>query len=325
MNKFNILLICFLIYLFTVMLMILFIPYIKKIKLGQEIRKEGPKKHLTKKGTPTMGGLIIVITTIFIYFFIKIYLKSALTVDDFFLFFPFLGFGLIGFIDDFLSIKRHENTGLTPTKKFILELFVCALYYFSYLGLGFNNKLNFFGVYIDLSFLYGVLIIILMAGFTNATNFTDGIDGLLACSSITSFICLGLYAYLINYFDVTLICLIIVMVLLGFLTFNLNIALVFMGDTGSLAIGGLMVSLLIYMHSEVLIIFFGFVYLVEILSVILQVWFFRRSHGDRIFKMTPLHHHFELCGMSENKIDLIFSIISLTFSILGIYIGVKLL
>lgn len=313
------------IYLITVFLMALIIPIFKKIRLGQVIRKEGPKKHRSKSGTPTMGGVIIVFVTLFMYFLLKILLKEKITIDDLIVLTPFVSFFIIGLIDDLKSIRKHDNTGLSVKGKFFLELFVSALFYFLILYINNDNLLNFFGCFVDLKFFYGILILILLTGVTNATNFTDGIDGLLGSTMVSSFISLALYAYLLNINSIFILCLTVVMVILGFLTFNLNVAKIFMGDTGSLALGALMVSILIYLKSEVLIIFFGFIYLVELFSVMLQVWFFKRSKGDRIFKMTPLHHHFELSGFSENFIDLMFSLINLIMSLLGVFIGVRYL
>lgn len=311
--------------LLTALLFIFFIPLIKRHKWGQNIRAEGPQKHLTKAGTPTMGGIIIVTTTMMGIVFLNIFFKIEYDIRKLILLIiPFLGYAIIGFLDDYLIIKRHNNKGLKPNLKFILELILAAAFYFVYLELGYENTLNFFGIPIKLSFVYGVFIVLLFAGFTNATNFTDGLDGLLGMVSITSFIGIGILAYIKGETLVCYVSIIIVSVIIAFLIFNLPKALIFMGDTGSLAIGALIVGLLIILKCEILIVFFGFIYLLEVVSVMLQVWYFKRTKGRRILKMAPFHHHLELSGYTEIKIDLLFMIINLSMSILGIYLGVKI-
>lgn len=319
-------LVCFIV---NVVIIKAFIPILKRLRFGQSIRTEGPKNHLVKNGTPTLGGIFIILNTILFYIVARIILKNDFSttsiINEILIFIPFIGYGIIGLIDDLLTIKKKQNEGLTPRKKFILELIIAAIFYLLYLTVSFDNSLNFFGIKVELYFMYGVILLFLFTGFTNATNFTDGIDGLLGTTSLTSFICIGIYSYLVNQYLITIICLIISMVILGFLLFNFNRAKLFMGDTGSLAIGGLIVSMLIYLKSEILILFFGLIYIVEIISVILQVWFFKKTKGDRLFKMTPLHHHYELQGYSEYSIDLYFSLINLLFSLIGIMIGVNVL
>lgn len=292
-------------------------------KKGQLIRALAPNNHHVKKGTPTIGGIIFPLIVCLGYGGWKLILKEEIQNFDFLVLFPFVGYAIIGLIDDLLSIKRQDNMGLDVKQKFLCELCLSAIFYWGYLSIGFNNQLYFFGPIIRCSFLYGILIIILMTGFTNATNFTDGIDGLLSLNSIISFLCIGEYAYLKNNQNIFYLCMIVSVCLISFLLFNLHKAQIFMGDTGSLAIGGLMVGILIILKSEVLIIFFGFIYFVEILSVVMQVWFFKRSKGNRIFKMAPLHHHFELLGFSENSICIIFSLFNLLFCVIGILIGVN--
>ncbi|MCI6716580.1 MAG: phospho-N-acetylmuramoyl-pentapeptide-transferase [Mollicutes bacterium] len=324
MNIYYDLFILFLVIITTAAYLV-FIPLIKRKKWGQNIRTEGPRNHLRKAGTPTMGGIIIIICSIIGYLiFTRLFHFNYEIKKLMLLIIPFIGYGLVGFFDDYLIIKRHNNEGLKPSIKFILELVIAAGFYFLYLELGYENSLNFFGVSTKLSFFYGCFIVLLLTGFTNATNFTDGLDGLLGMVSLTSFIGIGILAYLkgemlICYFTIT-----IISVIIGFLIFNLPKAKIFMGDTGSLALGALIVSMLIVLKCEILIIFFGFIYLVEILSVMLQVWYFKRTKGQRILKMAPLHHHFELSGLSENKIDILFMLINLVMVIIGIYLGVKI-
>lgn len=305
-----------------------FIKLQKKKSIGQSIRGEGPKNHLIKSGTPTMGGLLIIFNIIAIYLVFKIILKPYISFDllnAFMIFFPFVMFGLIGFIDDYLIMKKKTNEGIKPLYKFLLELFTSAIFYLVYLIIFNDNRLNFFGIYVDLGFMYGVLLLFMLSGFTNATNFTDGLDGLFGLNGIISFLFIGIYSYYLSNYHVLLVCLITIFVLISFLVFNLPKASLFMGDTGSLSIGALMISLLIILKAEVLIVFFGFIYLLEILSVILQVWYFKKTKGKRIFKMSPIHHHFELCGLTEIQINLLFCFINLIMSSIGLFIGVKVL
>lgn len=300
------------------------IKYLHKKQIGQAIRKVGPKKHLKKSGTPTMGGILIIINTcLFLLIFLKIFKINVNVKVLIMLLLPFIGYGLIGFIDDYLIIKKHNNEGLKPSLKFIMELSLASAYYFLYLELGFKSELNLFGIYVNLGFLYGVFIMLLFTGLTNATNFTDGIDGLLGFNAITSFVGIAILSYLKSELIYFWLSVIVIFILVAFLVYNQPKARIFMGDTGSLAIGGLICSMLVLLKCEILIIFFGFIYLVEIISVILQVWYFKRSKGERLFKMTPLHHHFELLNLSENKIDLLFGIINLIMSTIGIYLGVR--
>ncbi len=323
MNSIWLVLFLFLTFLFNIFLYKLFLKIVKKANLRQSIREEGPKKHQKKAGTPTMGGIIIILGTIIFFVIGKLIFNIPFKFDDIILLFPFISYGLIGLIDDLLSIKHHENEGLSVKNKFILELIASAIFYFLVLSLNYNNTLSFFGSPVELGFLYGVFIMLLMTFMTNATNFTDGLDGLLGSSSLTSFLGIAVLANLKGEKNIVFLCLILCFCIFSFLIFNYNKALLFMGDTGSLGIGGILCSILIYLKAELLIIFFGAIYIVEILSVILQVWFFKRSKGDRIFKMTPLHHHFELLNFSEYKIDFFFSLFNLIMCILGIIVGVR--
>lgn len=316
-------------FLFNAIVIKAILPFLRQLKFGQSIRKEGPSTHFIKSGTPTVGGLVIIIGTIVVYVVIRIikpslFLRNTI-IDDLVIFFPFVGYGIIGLIDDLLTIKKKQNEGLTPRAKFLLELVVATVFYLIYLSLNFDNTINFWGIRVELGFLYGVIITFLFTAFTNATNFTDGLDGLLGSTALTSFLGIGIYSYLISEFYVMTLTIIIISVILSFLLFNYNKAALFMGDTGSLALGGIMLSMLVYLKSEVLIIFIGGIYLIEILSVMLQVWYFKRTGGKRIFKMTPLHHHFELLGYSEYSIDLLFSIFNLLLCIIGIILGVNFL
>lgn len=313
--------------LYGIILFKVMIPLLRRFKLGQAIRSEGPKAHLNKKGTPTMGGLVIIIMTTFLFITLGLlnYQKSNNSfLESFFLLFPFLSFGLIGFIDDYLIIKKKLNDGLKPSIKFILQLFISAICYYILMTIKNHNEINFFGHFVDLRFFYGIFIVICYAGFSNATNLTDGLDGLLGGTSLIIITGICVIAYyeqkmMTFYFGLSLI-----ISLLTFLVFNLPKAQIFMGDVGSLSIGAAILTMLLSLEKEVLIFIFGFIYVLETLSVMLQVWFFKKTNGQRLFKMTPLHHHFEMLGLNEQTIDVIFWLISFVFTILGCYLGVKI-
>lgn len=312
-------------FIISVFLFNVFIKWLKVNRIGQMIREEGPRKHLNKAGTPTMGGILIIINTIIFYILFLLINNSELNIKKILLLIiPFLFYGLIGLIDDYLIIKKHKNEGLKPNTKFILELITSTIYYCLYLELGYKNELNFFGTFIEIGFIYGIFIMFFFTGVTNATNFTDGVDGLLGSVSITSFISIGIISHIKGEYEILYFSIIIIFMILAFLLYNFPKAKVFMGDTGSLAIGGIICSMLILLKCEILIVFIGFIYLIEVLSVMLQVWYFKRTKGYRIFKMTPLHHHFELSGLNDIKIDLLFSIINIVLAIIGIYMGVNI-
>lgn len=312
--------------IFALSLYEVIIPFFQKIKLGQSIRGEGPSSHLKKNGTPTMGGVAIFISTLILWiiFLIFNFKNKYLQFNQILLLIvSFCGFALIGFIDDYLIIKKKTNIGLLPKYKFFLQLVVSAICYLIILDIKKSSEINFFKVNIDLKFIYGILLLITYTGFTNATNLTDGLDGLLSGSFIIiltgiSFIAFINKNYSILYFTISLIISII-----AFLCFNLPVASIFMGDTGSLAFGGVFVSLFILLKLDILIFIFGILYIIETLSVMLQVWFFKKTNGKRLFKMTPFHHHLELLGLKDYQINIIFWFITLVATLLGVYLGVK--
>ena len=303
------------------------IPLLYHFKFGQSIRKEGPKRHNLKSGTPTLGGIVIFLVSFFLWLTLLLfnhYFNSQTIFNILQLLIPFLGFGLIGFIDDFLIIIKKNNVGLHPKTKLLLQILIAIISTLLYQLMNRNNVLNFFGESLYLSFFYLIWIVIGFVGFSNATNLTDGIDGLLGGCSTISFTGIYLIAIYEENYVVAYLSISIIIALLAFLFFNLPKAKIFMGDTGSLAVGAIMFAMLISLNKELLIIFFGFIYIVETVSVILQVWFFKKTKGSRLFRMTPLHHHFELLGYSENKIDLLFWTISVFTTIIGIILGVKI-
>lgn len=311
---------------FGILSFILTLPYLKKLKFGQSIRSDGPQKHLIKKGTPTMGGIIILFCCLIFFSLLMIEFNKSLDINGlkiFLLIIPILGYGILGFIDDFLIIIKNNNSGLKASTKLIIQIIIATIVYFIYLSVFKNNDLNFFGIMVDIKFLYGIFIVFLLVGVTNATNLTDGIDGLLAGCSIISYLSFGIIAiykeeYIIIFFSFSMC-----IALLAFLFFNLPNASVFMGNVGSLLIGAGLVIESILLKMELLLIFMGFIYLVETLSVIIQVWFFKKTKGQRLFRMSPFHHHLELSGLKEIEIDLILYLIQFAMCIAGIILGIR--
>jgi len=293
----------------------IFIPLLHKFKFGQEIRGCGPKEHLKKAGTPTMGGVFILLSVCLtvIYwceFDLKLKLVAMIT----------LGYGLIGFIDDFIKIVMHRNLGLTSFQKIILQITIAVIYimYVSKHNLSTNIWIPGCNYYWDADFLYYIVVVLLLVGTTNAVNLTDGLDGLVSCVSIPILITLGYFSILAKMYNITAFSAAFVGALMGFLIFNRYPAKVFMGDTGSLAIGGAVASLCLVLQCEILLIILGGVYVFEALSVILQVGSFKFRNGKRIFRMAPLHHHFELGGWSEVKTVMVFTLASFAFCVLSI-------
>lgn len=310
-------------FLLTVVMLPKLIKYLHYLKFGQEIRQEGPQSHIHKKGTPTMGGisfiLAIVVTLIIAMFLnsenIKYYLLFIYTT---------VSFAIIGYIDDMLIVVKKKNDGLSPRKKLLLQI-VFSLIFYILVSLVYDN-VNFIEIPIinyqlNISYLYLLFVIFWQTGFSNAVNLTDGLDGLATSVTIITTSTFALLAYKENNFPVLVFCLAIVGALLGFLLFNKKPAKIFMGDTGSLALGGILAAISIILHKEIVFLFIGLVYILETLSVIIQVAYFKKT-GKRIFKMSPLHHHFELTGYGEVKTVYIFVIIAVISSAIGYFIGV---
>lgn len=313
--------------LYGIVLFKVLIPLLTRFKFGQSIRSEGPQSHLNKKGTPTMGGLVIILITIFLNVTLILFNYKDTNMNVYqiiLLIIPFVSFGVIGFIDDYLIIVKKTNDGLKPHIKFLLQLLISAVCYYLTIQTRGTNEINFFGERIDLKFFYGIFIILSFTGFTNATNLTDGLDGLLGGTSaiITTGITVLAFInknYYVMYFGLSLLT-----GIFAFLIFNLPKARIFMGDTGSLAIGAALFSMLLCLNMDVLIFIFGIIYLIETISVMLQVWFFKKTSGERLFKMSPFHHHLELSGLKDFQIDVIFWIITLICTIFACILGVRL-
>jgi len=312
-------------FVLTAILVPLFIPLLKRMKFGQSIREEGPKSHMVKSGTPTMGGLTFLISTIVLS------AVACMFVEDngplILLILVTLGFGLIGFVDDYIIVVKKNNQGLTSKQKFLFQIIIAVLFYVvsNVLGLlTLSNEINipFTDTGIPLSVFYVVFIVFWQVGFSNAVNLTDGLDGLATGLSIIAFGCYFYLAQLQGATAMSFFLAILIGSLCGFLLYNKNKAKLFMGDTGSLALGGVIATVSIMLNQELTLIFIGFVFVIETLSVMMQVTSFKLT-GKRIFKMSPLHHHFEMVGWSEWKIVTVFWIVGIITGVIGIYLGVN--
>lgn len=304
-------------FLISVVFCPILIPFLRKLKFGQTEREEGPQSHLKKNGTPTMGGLVILAS---------ILLTSLIYIGKFTEILPVLfmtlGFGLIGFLDDYIKVVKKRSLGLTPLQKMALQFIVTGVfiyYYFKIAGLDTSIKIPFVSGdgFVMPTWLFIIFVFIVVLGTVNGVNFTDGLDGLASGVTVIVATFFTIAALSLNP-SMTPITGAVVGSLLGFLLFNTYPARVFMGDTGSLALGGFVSSISLMLHMPLFIVIIGLIYLVEVLSVILQVGYFKLTHGKRIFKMAPIHHHFELCGYSETQVVAAFSIVTALLCLVGI-------
>lgn len=310
-------------YFLTVLMLPRLIKYLHVLKFGQEIREEGPQSHMHKKGTPTMGGISFIIAIV-ISLIVAMFLDSS-NIQYYILFiYTTISFSIIGYIDDMLIVVKKKNDGLAPRKKLMLQILFSVIFYilvtFIYKEVNYIH-IPVFDYNLNISYFYIIFLVFWQTGFSNAVNLTDGLDGLATSVTIITTSTFALLAYKENNFPVLVFCLTIVGALVGFLLFNRNPAKIFMGDTGSLALGGILAAISVILHKEVAFLFIGLVYILETLSVIIQVAYFKKT-GKRIFKMSPLHHHFELSGYGEVKTVYIFVIIAVVSSAIGYFVGV---
>ncbi len=290
----------------TVALMPLFIPLLKRMKFGQSIREEGPESHLKKTGTPTMGGLVFLIAIIATVLAVAAF-NGELTTPVSILLLVLFGYGLIGFLDDFIKVVLKRNLGLTSLQKLIAQIVIAVLSFFLLRANGFDTALGipFTDLSIELGWVYVLFIVFWLVGFSNAVNLTDGLDGLVAGTASIAFAAFGILAIASGQTGIALFTFAVAGGLIGFLVFNKYPAKVFMGDTGSLALGGALAMVSILLKQELLLLLIGLVFVIETASVILQVGSFK-LRKKRIFKMSPIHHHFELVGWSEWKVVTVF-------------------
>ena len=284
------------------------IPFLRKLKMKQTEREDGVQSHLKKAGTPTMGGIIILIAVIVTTLF---YIKDYPNIIP--VLFLTVAFGLIGFLDDYLKVVMKRSDGLYPKQKMALQIVVTAIFAFylvKFTDVSLAMLIPFSGgQYLNIGWLAIPLLFFAVIGTVNGVNFTDGLDGL--ASSVTVLVATFFTVVAVGTESgISPITCAVVGALLGFLLFNVYPASVFMGDTGSLALGGFVASTAYMLQMPIFIIIVGLIYLVEVLSVIIQVTYFKKTGGKRIFKMAPIHHHFELCGWSETRVVAVFSIIT---------------
>ncbi|AUX11626.1 phospho-N-acetylmuramoyl-pentapeptide-transferase [Latilactobacillus sakei] len=300
-------------FVITVIFMPLFIGYLRFKKEGQTIRDEGPKWHAKKNGTPTMGGLVFIIAAVISSIWVAIWLQQ-LTNSLWIALFILVLYGLLGFSDDFIKVFKKQNLGLRAWQKLAGQILGGAVFLAVYFHEGFSHALNmpFIGT-ISSSWFFSLFVIVWLVGFSNAVNLADGIDGLVAGLAIVSFTTYTIIAFRQNQIDVAIFGLTIIGGLIGFLIFNHKPAQIFMGDVGSLALGGALAAMSILLHREFSLLLIGLVYVIETASVMLQVASFKLFH-KRIFKMSPIHHHFEMSGWSEWRIDISFWVFSIICS-----------
>jgi phospho-N-acetylmuramoyl-pentapeptide-transferase len=295
----------------------LLIPLLRRLKFGQQIRTDGPQGHLKKQGTPTMGGTIILLALS-----IAALNFADKTIELLILMIATLGYGLVGFLDDYIKIVFKRSLGLTPRQKLIGQLIVSVIVCVLLVNMNHPTYLSvpYFKVHIPLGWMYFPLMTILMLGTSNAVNFTDGLDGLLAGTSAIAFGAFALIAMNGSQPVVAIFSAAMIGAVLGFLVFNAHPAKVFMGDTGSLGIGGGLVAVAILTKSELLLAIIGGIFLIEILSVVIQVVSFK-TRGKRVFKMSPIHHHFELVGWSEWRVVITFWSAGIVLAVFGLLLN----
>lgn len=305
----------FLSFILTVALAPSMIPFLLKLKVGQTVRDDGPESHLKKNGTPTMGGIIILIgfiggSVIFCGRYSNTIPVILMTV----------GFGIIGFIDDYIKVVLKRSLGLKPWQKIVLQLLVTAVfavYMTRVSGVNLLLRIPFSGGYmLDLKWFSYVVLVFAVLGTVNGANLTDGVDGLASSVTVVIAIFFAIMAVIEN-MGLEPTSLALIGSLLGFLVFNCHPAKVFMGDTGSLALGGYVIATAYMLNMPIYVIIVAIIYVIESISVILQVGYFKISGGKRIFKMAPIHHHFELSGWSETKVVTIFTIVSIFAAVIG--------
>ena len=311
----------------TVILGIIIIPILRKFKVGQIERDDGPKSHFKKQGTPTMGGIMMIISMILVvtgaYIYLSLNNQGNLANNLLPILMLTIGFGVIGFIDDFKKLILKNTKGLKPSYK-MLGLLIISVAYVIYLiyglKIGTDTYIPIMKEYITIPiYLYIPFAIVVILATTNAIYLTDGIDGLASSVSAIIITCLTVIGILFSHQEISVFGSCVIGAVLGFLMFNLHPAKVFMGDTGSLLLGGVISAMALYLKMPLLLIIIALVPVIETLSVIIQVAYFKKT-GNRVFKMTPIHHHFELSGWKENKVVIVFSLITLLLCIIGLVI-----
>jgi len=309
----------------AIVLGLFLVPALKKLKVGQRISVFVGESHRKKEGTPTMGGLIFILPTLLATIFLLITNKMNYTSNLGIVLIVFIGYAIIGFLDDYLSIKKKNNEGLTEFQKLFAQIVIALIFFYMYIKNGGQTSLvvSTLGINIEMGWMYGLFILFLLVGASNAVNLTDGLDGLAGGLSAIAFIAFSLISMMVGFDDLGIFTFILAGSLVGFLIYNTHPAKVFMGDTGSLALGGVMAAIAVLTHREITLAVVAGVFIFETLSVILQViWLhvFKR----KLFLMTPLHHHFEKLGWEERDIVKLFWVVGLILAMGGIFFGVWL-
>ncbi|SIO06897.1 Phospho-N-acetylmuramoyl-pentapeptide-transferase [Carnobacterium alterfunditum] len=302
----------------TIMAMPIVIGFFRTKQLGQTTRDEGPKWHEIKTGTPTMGGIVFLVAAIISTIWVAIW-QDVLTLGIGLSLFILILYGLLGFLDDFIKVFKKRNLGLTSKQKLIGQIFGGLLFFVAYRYDGLPTELvfPFLGI-VDIGWFYGLFIIFWLVGFSNAVNLTDGLDGLVAGTASIAYGAYAIIAWNQEQIDILIICLTIVGGLIGFFFFNKKPAKIFMGDVGSLALGGGLAAISILLHQEWSLLLIGFIFVVETASVMIQVTSFK-LRGKRVFKMSPIHHHFEMSGWSEWRVVLTFWAIGLIAAVASLF------
>lgn len=304
----------------TLCVMPILIPFLHKIKFGQVEREEGLASHKKKGGTPTMGGIVFVLVPIVVCAFIYPQMFSDLRMLIVIL--AYAAYALIGFIDDFIIVVKKNNEGLKPSLKLLLQSLLAIAFYFMYAAIAETSLfIPLLNVNIELGWFYFFFVFIMFTAESNAVNFTDGLDGLCAGTVVIALAPYVIFALIQENFELSIFLMAVIGALLGYLKFNMHPAKIFMGDTGSLALGGLLAAVAMVTKQELLLLIIGGLFLLEMLSVMIQVISFK-TRGKRVFKMAPIHHHFEMCGMSEGKVVLMFYSIGFILALVATLIGV---
>lgn len=308
---------------------VILIPFLKKLHVGQSVSKLINERHLKKDGTPTIGGLIFIIPTILIM--LILYLRGSIEFNSnlIILIFVFLTYGALGFIDDFLKVKYHNNNGLSIGVKFLLQTVIAVVFYIIYRNNGGDSNLviSSLGINVSLGWAFGLFILLVLVGTTNAVNISDGLDGLAGGLSVVAIMAYGVIAWgskwISGYQEIAIFAFVLCGAILGFLVFNTHPAKVFMGDTGSLALGGALATIAILTKHELSLLLIGGVFVVETLSSAIQIIAIRKFH-KKVFLKAPLHHHFEELGWEETDIVKLFWVVGLFLAMIGIIYGVWL-
>lgn len=314
-------------FILSIIIGFMLIPFLKKRKIGQTVSVFLQNKHKEKDGIPTMGGIIFIASTIITIIFLLITNKIEYTTNLFIILFVFVGYGIIGFIDDFLIIKRKNNTGLTEIQKLFGQLVIAIIFFYLFMKTGHEPSMyiSTLEIHIHMGWLYGAFILFVLIASSNAVNITDGLDGLAGGLSLIAFLSFGLIAWNSTWIagssDIAVFCFILVGSLLGFLFYNTHPAKIFMGDTGSLALGGSLAAIAILTNHEITFIIIMLVFIVETLVCIIQTLSVMYN-GKKIFLMTPLHHHFEKLGWDERDIVKLFWFFGIVCAMAGVLFAV---